>query len=1101
MDKTMQNAKPLPPIANINAIHLGDTRMEYLFGGQGLPYDLESPARIMLSGETGTGKTTFLAQIIHETLYRSQKNAHRNPIAVLFCQEETPIEIVRVIGRFGWLEGIKVFVYEDDKLKQVCKNEREGGNSSSVTLVDAEPRAIQENGGLVLASLTPESLDVYKDSNGELENSPDFPCTSQSPFAAEHVLAFEYFLDERLPEKLGVDGKQIQIIAIDGLNSIIHAGANPARPVVDAFIKTPFAMDKHAIYTFEASHHHDVESYLVDIVARLGKTESGKRYVRFDKARRIDIRPLTHTMEIVDPGTQNSSGSGIVIYPNIELVTSVCLNMKDKPEWKQEAKNRREKFLSTGIENLDNVLSPPGQNGIQCTSSTLYFGQPVTRKILAGVQFLLAAIKEKKLELGAQLLYFDEWVFMKNRHVLWAQRECGEKGLSFFDAADWFADKAQIIEACRTAVLDKNWKRTCDVVLVRDLQALEERFSWEETRELVRTMLHLFGAFHITPLFIHTREEMQKERSYVDLFDNVFIFQRVAESERSQHAALGVYVSKALGLARTPTLFELDMDEKAEDAFELRAVPGALEELVEVAHGTGFKLGPLTLWMYAEKKSLKAFYEKYAHDLIDPVVNKGPGTEVTWQYFEPRGYCPAEMQVSAKDSGTLADKETLGDSEATGQDANNKVGVATNDKNTPRSSKTADQKHSPEQVFKGLLAHSHLPVRERTDVITVDEYLVGKMLEHERLVNLTEVNADFTRNVFNNFRESTLKTITRADAVYGVPFYVNLSLLVWRRDLIEGCSKEINKKYTLEESNYVDHVLDLQESRVDKFRPPTWKELTEIGEIVKKGNEDRDIRTFDAFYVGQECLTSLIIEFLWDCILEKFDPEKHAKNKKKGLAVERIEWGFKKILKYEEFSKSVRMLKDKLLEGKRVGSGRGKDVVFTRCWHTSVSELLENLNKNRHGRGEIGLDQLGYTFIPVCHSRTESPEGSQCRNLRGDFFLCVLSGSLNPRRGLSAIWEMTDESAASWLYTNQAALPARNSFWHTPPMRESAHRQLDLIDKMAISRGSIYNYDLAKDLLFKAFADLLEQDGKVGEEAILHCFEIVRTALNSALTQ
>ncbi len=904
----------------IPTILTGDSRLDYLLSRdhsahRGFHFG-DKPARFLVRGKPGTGKTTLLAQILYNTLKQ-----HR-AIGVLACQEELPEETQELFRSFGWTELPVVGLRE----------------------VRARRDEMLEKGGLVIVYLSHKELTEDSSPGAGLEWRPS-------------IRRFEDYLSIEFPGLLGVSKERVGLIAIDSLNALINSH-HLERDVVDEFLKTPNALGLHSLFTFEDPQTTRLEEFLVDVSFHLDYDESGHRTLQVIKARRHECQPFIHSAEITS-STSADENVAFKVYPNLEMLEPAIAT--PTPSCATDSS------LSLGIPGLDDELERiSGHTGIKQYSSTLLFGDPGALKTHVALEFLAEGMLQQPQQPGC--LFFFESPSPVDRHP----------GVEIWDASKLFIDTRKRFEAIRFRVLDQDWKPKYKRVVVRDLDSLLTHHE-KEAVPFVEFLCRFFQTQGITPLFIHTTKE--EISPFLKLCDNALRFCYLSPSTAT--LVLSVSVTKLDRIQRRCGFLELIL-EKASGKQRLEALPGALAEIVELANGE-LGLGPLTLWYYNETPAFTKFFDNLK-PVLDPVIRKGEHSEVAWNPFEPEYRKP---------------------------------------------------QRTPEDVFRGLLSRPGYVVRNSTDVITVDEFLLPRLVEEDRLVDLSEYEPSLGESIRRDFLQPMVDRVASGSTggVHAVPFYANLSVFAYNHKLVHDHQRKIAE--LLGVADYVETVLG-----PNGIRAPTWDEIQRIGTFISDATGGEYV-PFDCSYTTKECLSCFVLEYLWSDLVDD-NPE--------------IPWRLKPLSRevLEEFVHTVRgsLLRDVPLKRRELNP----KAVFVRSWFTLLLEMIEKTK-------DLAISTFQVSRMPT------RKLGQRSVSIRGEFFLGILNGSINPRRGLRIIQELTSEEATVDLILKNAALPARTTIWKASVDR--AFPGLSKVYNNAVSRTRILNYPALTNVLHEEFARLL----------------------------
>lgn len=921
----------------------------------------------------------------------STLNAYPGALALLLCQEERTEQMTAVLESFGWTSQI----IRSFKMSEV--------RLSSPKLSPSSVHVpLRTTGGLLMA---------YFDLNYWETSRMRIPWFSRKPGA----ILNSFFEDVSQYFGLGAHGPHI--FAVDSLNALVHThrdGLAHDRYLLDDFMKVPLYRDCHAIFTNEETPSHCTEEYLSDVVIQLGTDIEGHRSFRVSKARMHNLQPLLHLMEIQAPSVETSSSSptsplgaglapnpdpGVTVYPNLELFDYTLSRIKEITPREENS------YFDFGLDGIEQQLhhNQDNRHGIPSFSSTLLWGGPLTKKTEVALQF---ARRNHDQSHSCCFIHFEDLGSTLFDSEL---SKYTQAGFAIVPLTSLPRDVSQLLERLRQIVANSDWTRKFTIVILRDLHTLIERYSFPEVRRLFPVLMKMFRTFYITPVFLHSTTIPSQ---FADIIDNVISFHQIGETSHMHTATTAVAVGKYSGVVRPVTPLELVI-RKTERRLE--AIPGTLEDMVALGNGV-FTVGELTLWLYEESSNMRRFYRKLLYSLA-PQVDTERRTKIHIKYFSPE-IGPRVLDV--------VENECLSGHSAP---------------------------LSCEEVFAGLLAHTPLPQHASTDAIMVDEYVVQKLVQQNRLMDLSLVDHSVLAFVKGNFHEHTAKTSMQETAVFGVPFYENVSVLAFDKIALLQCKDAINialsKKYGVDTFDFVDDIF-LSE-KVPRYAL-TWEALDDIGNIVRQRNEYKELPTLSMYYVGQECFASFLLEFLGRDILEEAGTAYNLKPPSQQTLSDRL-----LDLLVTKLFWNKPPLSTKLLQ-------KGHRALFVRTWYSLVFDMTDLLRRHESGQGPHS--DYGITLMPA--------RSTDCApvSFKGQFYLSLLTGSLNPRRGLSVIRDMTSVQSNLLMERYNVAIPASKAVSEAGGENMLARRARNLYG-VAKSRGQISGYESVRESLYEVMYRVL----------------------------
>jgi len=329
----------------------------------------------------------------------------------------------------------------------------------------------------------------------------------------------------------------------------------------------------------------------------------------------------------------------------------------------------------------------------------------------------------------------------------------------------------------------------------------------------------------------------------------------------------------------------------------------------------------------------------------------------------------------------------------------------------PPSKEARSVMQSADEVYESLVLGGGI-LREGTIAVALDEYWLSRLKGHENL--LLPVPENLSLGFEEEFlKETVSEKIKGNDHFLAVPFYLNFSVLCYRKDLLS--ERDLPKSW-----DDVKIQADKALSRAKKLYGPT--------------SRLRPLYAFDYSGVGSESLNCLVLEILQEKAL--CYPSADAK-----------EVDLKRIAEALLLLRELLCPKDHRPDRRNSGLGAGSGsprAVFWRHWFTTACDMLD---KHPELQGRVGVAPL--------------PGG---RGTYGDWYLGVLRESVESSTGWKAIRAITEPAIGLARFQRGVGLPPFKRFYDlglplpydmTPSLRELSKFYQH---KAMLSRAKIPDY-------------------------------------------
>ncbi len=760
------------------------------------------------------------------------------------------------------------------------------------------------------------------------------------------------------------------------------------------------------------------EYFLADIVIRLGtgfmrSRQYRERFIEIEKMRyQYHVRGR-HQIGIRD-------GRGIVIYPSLAGRLGQSLARGDEQRQSERAGTQ----LSTGIPELDEIL---GGEGLPEGSATLLSGPPSTRKTPISLHFLAttlgrqAAGQKRTLKPDTGLL-----ILLRHRpnsliHFI-QQYKALQPLEASFDACTRVLDQIRQVQ--------RDLKTTDGTSARHKLQRQSETLHRQLARDAQvqhRSLPSLFD----TPSVLLGRISQWVEgtgcRRLVvdDLTPLLHSFPLAREQADTFLSVLLAYLRSR----RVTSLFIQVLPDHPKQAEEpSAAVASHFDNLIWFSWKELLGVEKLAMQVRA---SIGGRHNRGLWEVTrsNGALKLRPSFEGFTKLQQP---VPEPVDISLKFYSETSLQRAYHD---------HQVQVIRGTFGEERVRSDPFEPSSAADVYRSFLLKPSAPTPVAA-VTMVDEYWVCELAKRGSLLDLSKMARKRLERtgVRGEFVKAAEHKARHNGAMYALPYFVNMGLFCWRKDLLATAGIR---------------------------RPPaTWYEVLEMADRVLGAHPQEKLVKFDFDRRAQESYSAMLLELL-------FNSRTDAREKIVGA----VRAGRQIVL-----GKDVRLADrrgtafvDALFVMRRLISPESlaepgpcsPNAIFSRHWFTTLAELLDQ-HRELMGKIEAG---------PLPAAKRGVGGG---RSLAGEWYLAIPAGAACPE----IAWHVLDDLSAPEMdverFRHGVGLPAQVRSYRLLSRKSSAHcctepQQLRRLHERSLTRLAIAHYREICDYLASRFQEILSR--------------------------
>jgi KaiC/GvpD/RAD55 family RecA-like ATPase len=809
-------------------LSLGDRQLNDIFGSdKGIPCG-DRKLKILLEGETGTGKTTLALQLA-SSFCSSVRDPEKLRLCTFFCFEESSKELEKLVYEFGWSKNVETF---------------SGGIFSYINPSKKDLQQDNVANAIQLMEKYKPDIERLKDALNKKEsgaiifvNLPRYPTQAdKTPL----IVTQEYYiyvyrqLSHILLKYVQIDPKRVEMLHIlDSLN-VITEGIK-SRTLLDKLMSLPAKqlgdLCGHAVFVMENYQKTEAPRFIADIVIELGIEGANKdhRFIQPVKARGI-YYPLGKYYIKIEPS------KGIVCLGNQRHIHQEAIQRISNLEYKEW----RSIIPSFGIEGLDNLLEKARKKAglslkdLRVKLSTLVAGHSGTFKtLIATIFFAQSCCEHNAPALFISFSDVQERIQMIIKNICSGVSECLSKNKYQLWIDPKYSLPEEILYEIRNKIESLDVK-PCRIVLY----GLTYLSKDDSGKQLISSILRLCEAYDVMVLATDTFTLEENDSYWESLFDNVILCRYATPSPNENFRI--VTITKFAGKVMTDLHKQLL---QGDSEFSVKVEPGIFDHIVELFPGK-LSYGDLRLNLYYETPRMKNFMMDIKRTLIDESPMLGKETDK----LDVIIFRPSSM------SSPVSTAEV--------SDLNSETGNGSN---------------IVDNIIEGVKFHPTFLRRNITEILTYDETWVEDLISRNRLSLLNKFNESFLSEshevISSNYIDSIRDTIQlRPDgACYGYPFYLNVGVFCYRKDLIDiiRINLELNKNNGTDSKlkKFIDNLYSDQEI--------LWDDILTFGnDIVKHLNNNGlspQYELLDYCLQSSESLNSFVLEMLWNLLMKDID--------------------------------------------------------------------------------------------------------------------------------------------------------------------------------------------------------------------------------------